>query len=127
MDLLDMDMLDMDLTKPPPAMARDKYGVPELSAEVKARFHGNVGWFLFVFRIVLGCLVFMRFHKLGRMMNARRVVRAAEAAKAASGQGSGKGGGEAAGEKKAGKGDGAAAEAPGGGSAQRRKARAKAA
>jgi hypothetical protein len=104
----------------------DKYGMPELSDEVKARFHDNAGWFLLAFRIILACLIFVRFHKLGRAFNARQVAKAASAAGGGSDAAGGAAKGEAAQgeEKAAGKGDGAAA---GGGSAQRRKARAKAA
>lgn len=74
-----------------------------MSAERRASVDAHVGNFLLAIKVVLACLVFMRFYKLGALANARRAHAKAAAVRggagaAASGKAAkgGKGGGKGA-------------------------------
>ena len=53
-----------------------------LSPEIRERIRKNTGNFLLALKTLLVCLVMVRFYKLGQMMNRRRAVADAKAAKA---------------------------------------------
>jgi hypothetical protein len=101
----------------------------ELSPEVQERFRTNVTHFLMALKVVLACLVFMRFYKLGQQFQ-RRVDAVPEADTGKGGKASGKASKEAqepqGGERPAGAaaGDSAEAKAPPS-TAEKRRARAK--
>jgi hypothetical protein len=63
---------------------------PPIPEEVQLRFAGNVKLFLLFFRILLACLLFVRFHKIGKEFSARAAARGYFI-----GGGGAKGGGEA--------------------------------
>ena len=54
-----------------------------LSPEIRERIHKNTGNFLLALKVLLACLIMVRFYKLGQMVNRRKVVAAAKATKAA--------------------------------------------
>ena len=54
----------------------------ELPEDVKERIHANTGVFLLALKAVLGCLILMRFYKLGQAMKLQRAREASAKAKA---------------------------------------------
>ena len=54
-----------------------------LSPEIRERIRKNTGNFLLALKVLLACLIMVRFYKLGQMVNRRKVVAAAKATKAA--------------------------------------------
>jgi hypothetical protein len=54
-----------------------------LSPEIRERIRKNTGNFLLALKVLLACLIMVRFYKLGQMANRRRVVADAKASKAA--------------------------------------------
>ena len=54
-----------------------------LSPEIRDRIRKNAGNFLLALKVLLACLVMLRFYKLGQMVNRRQVVAASKASKAA--------------------------------------------
>lgn len=53
-----------------------------VSPEMRERIRQNTGNFLMALKVVLVCLVMMRFYKLGQLANRRQVVAAAKEKKA---------------------------------------------
>jgi hypothetical protein len=53
-----------------------------VSPEVRERIRQNAGNFLMALKVMLVCLVMMRFYKLGQLVNLRQVVAAAKGKKA---------------------------------------------
>jgi hypothetical protein len=53
-----------------------------LTPETRERIRQNSGNFLTALKVLLACLVMMRFYKLGQLMNRRQVVAGAKAKKA---------------------------------------------
>ena len=53
-----------------------------LSPEVRERIRQNTGNFLLALKVLLACLIMMRFYKLGQLANRRQAVAATKAKKA---------------------------------------------
>ena len=51
-----------------------------LSPEIRERIRKNTGNFLLALKVLLACLVMVRFYKLGQLVNRRQVVADAKAA-----------------------------------------------